>query len=192
MTKRKDPNTLESPRYRFTFEQTQEMYSLYSAGESILTISKQRGISHWTVKNAFVAYGFPLRNRREVSLLLVAQGKITGSPKRGADAPNWKGGRTYDRFGYVYIKRPEYHRANPSGYVREHIMVWEEYNQKVLPKGWHIHHINGVKDDNRIENLLAIPSKEHKLIIPELERKIKELEDEIAELKERLSLCASW
>lgn len=44
--------------------------------------------------------------------------------------------------------------------VRLHRFVWEQYNGKI-PNGYDIHHVNGVKTDNRIENLQLISHVEH-------------------------------
>ena len=44
-----------------------------------------------------------------------------------------------------------------------HRLVWELYKGKI-PEGYIIHHINGNKLDNRIENLACISVKEHNLI----------------------------
>ena len=41
-----------------------------------------------------------------------------------------------------------------------HRVVWEEHYGKI-PKGMEIHHINGNKTDNRIDNLELIIHKEH-------------------------------
>ena len=42
----------------------------------------------------------------------------------------------------------------------EHRYVWEQHNGKIPPK-MQIHHINGNKHDNRIENLSMISSAEN-------------------------------
>jgi hypothetical protein len=65
---------------------------------------------------------------------------------------NWNGGRTKLN-GYWYIYKPDHPFANNSGYYAEHRWIYEQhYNCCLLP--WiDIHHKNGKRDDNRIENL---------------------------------------
>jgi hypothetical protein len=46
---------------------------------------------------------------------------------------------------------PRTHAKN--NYVFEHILVMERHLNRLLEKDENIHHINGVRDDNRIENL---------------------------------------
>jgi len=97
---------------------------------------------------------------------------------RGENNPNWKGGKSRQSDGYVYIlgKRPNRkHR-----YQLEHIMVWEKANGE-LPKGWVIHHLNGIKDDNRLENLAAMPRKGHnpRFIVQPYQERIRQLEAEL-------------
>jgi hypothetical protein len=65
---------------------------------------------------------------------------------------NWKGGRTYSKAGYVMVKSPGHPRAS-QGYVFEHILVMEALLGRFLLLGETVHHLNGVKDDNRRENL---------------------------------------
>uniref|UniRef100_A0A6M3IG98 Putative homing endonuclease n=1 Tax=viral metagenome TaxID=1070528 RepID=A0A6M3IG98_9ZZZZ len=74
-------------------------------------------------------------------------------------------------------------------YRAEHIIVWEQANNKTLPKGWVVHHLNGIRDDNRIENLFGMPRKRHnlKLALEPYEKRIQELEDELRKLKQRNS-----
>lgn len=99
--------------------------------------------------------------------------KIFDQPK-GELSPHWKGGR-HIHDGYMLVYAPEHPRASES-YVPEHILVWETYHNKPLPKGWEVHHYNGIKDDNRPSNLFAKSKKQHRLIIPEFQKKIQELE----------------
>src|SRR6516165_9051986 len=65
---------------------------------------------------------------------------------------NWKGGRTRHKAGYVMVRVPDHPRAS-LGYVFEHILVAEELLGRYLVDGESVHHINGVRGDNRPENL---------------------------------------
>jgi hypothetical protein len=47
--------------------------------------------------------------------------------------------------------------------VPEHRHVWEQHNGPI-PASHHIHHINGNKLDNRIENLQCLPAVEHRAL----------------------------
>lgn len=66
---------------------------------------------------------------------------------------NWKGGRTRHKAGYVMVRAPDHPRARASKYVFEHILVAEELLGRYLEPDESIHHRNGVRDDNRPENL---------------------------------------
>lgn len=78
--------------------------------------------------------------------------------------------------GYMGVLCPEHPRARKGGYVLEHILVWEEAHGKPLPKGWIIHHLNGIKSDNRPQNLVALPNKKHYLLLQAKAKRIQELE----------------
>jgi len=106
------------------------------------------------------------------------------------NSPAWKGGRRYSN-GYIEVLCHSHHRAHKSGYVFEHIKVWEEHFGKHLPDAWIIHHLNGLKDDNRIENLLAMPRSVHcpssipSVILDAYKKRIRNLETQVKALKKQ-------
>lgn len=56
---------------------------------------------------------------------------------------------------------PNHHRANARGYVMEHILVFEEKTGVKVPTNCCVHHLNGNKRDNRIENLCLMSHAAH-------------------------------
>ncbi len=75
-------------------------------------------------------------------------------PTAGEDNGNWRGGKTYHKAGYLMRRVPGHPRARPrSPYVFEHVLVMEERLGRRLLADESVHHLNGVKDDNRVENL---------------------------------------
>jgi hypothetical protein len=80
---------------------------------------------------------------------------------RGEDHHLWKGGHYKNSSGYIFIYLPEHPRANKDGCVLEHRYVWEQFNGRLLKTNEVVHHINGVRDDNRIENLIVLTKNKH-------------------------------
>ena len=80
--------------------------------------------------------------------------------------------------GYIKIYLPKYPGATKRGYVQEHTFVWEQSHKKPLPDGWMVHHLNGIKNDNRPCNLEAMPRGKHHawLVQQSMARRIQELE----------------
>jgi len=74
----------------------------------------------------------------------------------GENNPSWNGGVSYQG-GYktikIYPDNPYYEMADGRGYVMEHRLVIAEKMGRVLDSNETVHHINGIKDDNRLENL---------------------------------------
>jgi hypothetical protein len=81
--------------------------------------------------------------------------------KKGQKAHNFKG-RVKHSLGYYLIhdrSHPFSHKI--TGDVLEHRYVWEKHNKAILLPWADVHHINCIKDDNRIENLEALMKSEH-------------------------------
>lgn len=71
----------------------------------------------------------------------------------GDSNSNWRGGRTRHKRGYIMVWAPDHPRTGNGTYVFEHVLVMEETLGRLLLPGENVHHLNGVKDDNRPENL---------------------------------------
>lgn len=55
--------------------------------------------------------------------------------------------------GYVWVRKPGHPNLYSNGTMQEHTFVMSEMLGRPLVKGENVHHRNGVKTDNRPENL---------------------------------------
>lgn len=115
---------------------------------------------------------------------------------KGEKATHWKGGRWKHNSGYIFIGISNHPRAKANhGYVLEHILVMEKKIGRYLNKGECIHHMNHIKDDNRIENLMLLSGNSehmklhHKLRynsdLPKKKVEVKEVNKEVKEQAEK-------
>ena len=124
--------------------------------ESRLVMEKVLG---WYLTSEEVVHhknGNPLDNRPE-NLEVLSQSEHAKKHGIGENNPNWNGGR-YKQAGVVFVRAPENHPYARKGYIQEHRLIMEQHlgrHLKPFPEE-HIIHINGVKDDNCIENLELI------------------------------------
>ena len=83
-------------------------------------------------------------------------GNPNGKPPvlKGDKNPRWKGGRQISR-GYVLIFAPDHPTriGKMRKYVFEHRLVMEKMLGRILTEDETVHHKNGIRDDNRPENL---------------------------------------
>ncbi len=71
----------------------------------------------------------------------------------------WKGGRNIDGYGYIKIYKPNHPFANNLNYVMEHRWVMESHLGRYLKPEERVHHIDGDKTNNVIENLHLFPNE---------------------------------
>lgn len=104
-----------------------------------------------------IAKKFKTHHQR-ISTILKSRGIRTGLKySEGRKHPRWKGGRTKTSGGYVLVLLdvgdPMFSMATSIGYVLEHRLIMARSLGRPLTKKETVHHINGIKSDNRIENL---------------------------------------
>ena len=97
----------------------------------------------------------------------VNQAKSASIRHRGAGNYNWRGGRTVN-LGYVHLKLfPDdffFPMVDGKGYVLEHRLIMAKSLGRNLHRWEIVHHKNGIRDDNRIENLQLVSDDRHKQI----------------------------
>ena len=86
-----------------------------------------------------------------------------GMVKRGAENPRWKGGvKVYNGYRFIYVSEPSKIRVGAMNvYLPEHAVVMSTHLGRPLLRGETVHHKNGNRQDNRIENLDLMPVNRH-------------------------------
>jgi IS30 family transposase len=164
-------------------EEINKIVELYDTGLSAYSVGQMVGLCHSTVD----------KHLRRKGLMRPKSEAAKEAYKTREHHWNWRGGKCKTNRGYVYVLLPnEKKRLSSTAllgrYILEHIYVWEKVHGKQLPIGMVIHHLNGIKDDNRIENLIALKRGEHHKLAEPYKKRIKELEEEIRELKKSKEL----
>ncbi len=86
--------------------------------------------------------------------------KKMSETRKGTNNGMWKGGRYKSAKGYIYTLMPEHPHANNGGnrYVKRSHLIMEKTLRRYLRPGEIVHHVNGIKDDDRPENLQLFPN----------------------------------
>ena len=72
-----------------------------------------------------------------------------------------KGGRRINERGYTEVWNPSHRNAMKNGYVLEHRMIMSDHMGRVLSNNEDVHHVNGNKSDNWIDNLKLLTKDVH-------------------------------
>jgi len=139
----------------------EELYKLYWEKEySLEEIRKMFNCGRETIRNKFKKFGIKTRSRAEAASTKRFQKKCSAR-NIGRNNPHWKGGIIQNPYGYVYIKKPEHPRATKYGYVKRSYLVAEETLGRYLYANEITHHKNGIRNDDRPENIKVITRGEH-------------------------------
>lgn len=176
------------------WDKTHLEYLYWHDGKTIKEIAAILHRTHAAVSWAFDRFGIPKRNRSQASSL-----SSQHIERGGEKAPRWHGGSRKTKAGYVEVwVAPDdffHSMAGKGNYVKEHRLVMAKVLYRCLLPWEVVHHKNGIKDDNRLENLQLLPGARQHATDLELKRRVKQqqreilsLREENQKLKERLNL----
>lgn len=155
-----------------------EMAGLYEQGYGCHLIARQAGVSPTLVHKRLRRAGVNLRTASEAMTDKAC--KAIQFSQMGGHNSMWKGGRVVVGEGYIAIWMPSHPNATKRGYVLEHRLVMARGLGHPIKQGEVVHHLNGIKDDNRPENLCVMPRRLHPTephhLNEELRKRIRELE----------------
>jgi hypothetical protein len=112
-----------------------EAYKVYLEGYSLNQVAQQLNVTRQCVFKAFKKRGFMLRG-------------VNYQPKQVYD------GKTFT------LRNTGYFSLTTGNRTLMHRYVWEK-EKGAIPDNYDIHHLNGIKSDNRIENLECLSKSEH-------------------------------
>lgn len=131
-----------------------ELRSMFERGDTLKDMAAHFGCSSPGVKAALARLGLKRPHRMQPKLR-----------RGGADHVQWAGGRHLNHEGYVRVWAGQKRRR------LEHRLVMERHLGRPLKRNEVVHHKNGIKTDNRIENLeLTNQSAHAKHHAPEMHR----------------------
>lgn len=131
-------------------------------------IGKIYGVSYTCIKNRLLKNNVKLRQGSE-SMKGQPKNERTkehcfniSKSKMGELNGQYKNGKTKNIQGYILILSHNHPFKNSNNRVLEHRLVMEKYIGRYLTPKEVVHHINGIRGDNRIENLMLCKNtKEH-------------------------------
>ncbi|MBK7381665.1 MAG: HNH endonuclease [Ignavibacteriales bacterium] len=149
---------------KLTIEDDIEICKQYDSKEkNSVQLAKEYGVSPPSIRQALRKYGVKIRKRDQ-------WGKNNHMFNiKSNEHPSWKGGIIF-RNGYRML-RDKKHPHNMTGYYYEHRLVMEKELCRYLESYEMVHHKDGDKLNNSIENLELVGSRSAHLKMHNAERK---------------------
>jgi len=161
-----------------------EIIERLNRGDSLRMVASYIGIDHCTLSNKLKAIGYLVPSKAASAKrtwknhvhprlgkkgeLCPVYGKKMTTSTRQKMIPIWKKNaddmRLYSKKhsgGYTLVYKPEHPRADSTGYVLEHRIIVETKLGRYLSSDEIVHHKNGIKTDNNVDNLIVISKSEH-------------------------------
>ena len=161
-----------------------EIVDRLNRGDSLRMVASYVGIDHSSLSNKLKVLGYHVPTKAESAKrtwknhvhprlgkkgeLCPTYGKKMTAATRKKMIPVWKrladSKRKYSKMhsgGYILVYHPEHPCADQTGYVLEHRLVVEAKLGRYLSSDEVVHHKNGIKTDNGIDNLIIISKSEH-------------------------------
>lgn len=158
-----------------------QMCSLYESGEKMKNVALKAGISVGSVFKILKYSNCNIRNRGFPKGRIVPREQVerAAAARRGRKLSeeqkmflsetrkcHYNGFNGYGHIkrrnsGYLYAYVPDHPRRSSDGYVMLHRIIMENHIGRYLDKNEVVHHINHIRDDNRLENLLLMTNEEH-------------------------------
>ncbi len=143
---------------------------LYLDGNSIPEVSEKTGIPKSTIRFRLKKDGV-LRSRSDSIRLASKKGRMSSNKGiKRIFTPEWKENIRQGKLRHGELSAKGVSRK-PSGYLEitrgdnkgksQHVVIMEEHLGRRINRSEVVHHINGVKDDNRIENLQVMSASDH-------------------------------
>lgn len=156
----------------------EEISKLYFLGYSMKEIGDYLGYSAGKIHKYFHLYNIVPRNfggNNEFARIKISNSlkgkpsprkntKLSESTKEKISKANTQKGIGHKKTrkdGYNYIYFPDHPKSTKEGYIMEHDLIMECFIGRWLKEDKVVHHINHIRNDNRIENLKLMTHKEH-------------------------------
>jgi len=145
-------------KHNLTYSLLYKKYIL--EGKSKRGIALDTGYSPTTILSKLHKYNIKLRTVSQTNALRIH----TENTRKKMSLAKYRGGKSYVK-GYIYVSNNKHPYRNSLGKIAEHRLVMENYLGRYLTKEEVVHHINGIKDDNRIENLMLIKNLSEHMVL---------------------------